>query len=379
MKLKDVRYVPYEDLRRWWEVDFSVLVTTAVAEATGEVHQSVREALASDDWIDSWSDALHFGCGELLNSVERMELLGDSRFSATRRRSDLMMKRFREVNQFLKKRQELQGWEMAPGPNRDSFLSALSILSRHYQEEFSKLCAEERLRRGLDERDPLWNLSYRDGLESVEDGVRLGLLVAPVTPEVRRLISGMPGDVKRAAVTDIKSVDDRNDALRHPLVLRRWSEALSELLREHSELCGIDPHPTITLPSVDMESLREMGQEEAMKLINRRRFLRALAQRHRECETHKRQLIREVALRQEEIKKPWRDAAQAARREIGARHPEELKALMEPFSQYCEPGSTVMRKGALPRNERDALIHFLKRKLVDGTLVNLSVKGREKP
>jgi len=367
----------YEDLRRWWEVDFSVLVTTVIAEATGEVHQSVREALASDDWIDSWSDALYFGCGELLNSVERMELLGDSRFSATRRRSDLMMKRFGEVNQLLKEKHALQGWEMAPGANKDSFLAALSILSRHYQEEFSELCAGERLRRGLAGRDPLWNLSYKDGLESVEDGVRLGLLVAPVTPGVRRLISGGSGEVKKAAASDIKSVEDRNDALRHPLVLRRWSEALSELLKEHSELFGSDPHPTITLPSVDMESLREMGQEDAMKLINRRRFLRALAQRHRECETHKRQLIREVALRQDGIKRPWRDAAQAARREMGARHPEELEALMASFSRYCEPGSTVMRRGVLNRNERDTLVHNLRRKLADGTLLDLPVNGRE--
>ncbi|GAA3183082.1 hypothetical protein GCM10017688_41330 [Streptomyces ramulosus] len=63
-----------------------MLVTTAIAEATDDVHATALEALHGD-WLDSWADALYTGAGELASSVERMVCTRDRRLKNVQRRA----------------------------------------------------------------------------------------------------------------------------------------------------------------------------------------------------------------------------------------------------------------------------------------------------
>jgi hypothetical protein len=368
MKVSDVRETTYAELERWWEVDFDVLVTSAVAEATGPVHSSVREALASEDWIEQWADALYAGTGELLSSVERMTYLRDSRLKVTRKRYGQMMQRMQHVNSQLNARVTRQGWDLAPETNKDSRAASLSILARHHHDEFVKLrdqiCAE----RGLPRDDPMYRVSYADSFDAIEDGLARGFVYAPVTQAVRLLHASPLERIKAQVADDVTKQAERCDALRHPLMLRKWSLSLKALLDEHCQLSGLNPSFTITLPSLDMKELWRMTEGEARRLLNRRRFLRALAQRNRECEMHRRQMVRAVNMRTGEVKQPWLDAAQTARERVALRYPDEYMALLAAFTPFCEPGSTRIRKGALGRRGHSELVSELKRGLAEGTL-----------
>lgn len=369
MTVGDVRGMTYPELERWWEVDFEVLVTSAVAEATGPVHPSVREALDSDDWIEQWADALFAGTGELASSVERMQYLRSERLERTRKRLGDMQQRMQYVNRRLKDRERAQGWEMGSEAQKDGRAASLSILARHHHAEFIELRTRMCSDRGLPVNDPLFGVSYKDAFDAIEDGWRRGFLTAPVGRELERLARLSDDEIKRVVATDVSDQLDRIDSLRHPLMLRRWKQALSELLEEHSRLNGLTPSFTITLPGVSMKEMWQLPEEQARRLLNRRRFLRALAQRNRECEMHRRQLVRAATLRAEEAKQPWMDAAQAAREEIARRHPDEFAALLAAFTPFCVPGSTRFAMGALGRRARGELVHNLKQKLEDGTLL----------
>lgn len=369
LPVKAIRSMTYAELERWWEVDFDVLASTAVAEATGDVHPSVREALASDDWLEQWADALFAGIGELLSSAERMEYTGDARLARTRRRSGLVQARMQHVRILLGKLSKEQGLEMAPAPNRYGRAAALSILGKHHKDELSEIRDAELARQGLPKNGPLYDVSYQDAFEAVEDAVARGYVAAPLTPEVRGLLALPREAVKRKVAKDANRQEDRNDALRHPLTLREWSACLRELLETHAGLSGVEPSFTVTLPSVDMGELRRMPEEEARKLLNRRRFIRSLAQRNQECEMHKRQLVRQADVRRKEAERPWRESAERAREEIARRYPEEFSALMKALMPYCDADTTEFLDDAMSPLRRSQFIRELKTKLADGTLL----------
>lgn len=370
LTIRDVRSMEYLELERWWEVDFDVLVTTVIAEATGDVRPSVREALASDDWIEQWADALYAGIGSLFSDCERMAYTRDPRLPATRERRAQVTARQQHVNSLIRLGVKEEGWKLAPGAQTDGLLAALAILSRHYREEFLELREEACQRRGLPFDSP-WrgvDICYADAYDAIEDGVARGLLEVPVTREVAELLAAPSGRVKDEVAEDAKDQTDRCDALRHPLLLRKWSAMLNELSVESCTLNDMKPQFSIMLPRVNMEDLRAMPEEQAGKILNRRRFIRGLAQRYRECEMHKREAVRAVSVRREIQEKPWADASQEARRIVGERHPKERDALFAAFSPYCEPGSTRIRRDALGRKMRGELVHQLKNELANGTL-----------
>lgn len=366
MTISDVRAMTYTELQRWWETDFRVLVTTAIAEATGPVHPTVTAALHDPAWTERWADALYAGSGELASSVERMTYTRDPRLKRVRRQWGTVHQRMGHANALLKTRLGEQGWEMLPAHLKDARLTALSIVAKHHHEETGQLHALELARRGLPAEPPLHGVSYRDVLEAIEGAVHRRMIHAPLTPGVRRLLSAPPHFITQVVARDVTEQQERNPALRHPLLLRPWTQSLVHLRDRHCELAGIVPEFTVSLATLDMRQLRAMGDEEAWVVINRRRFIRALAQRRRECQMHVRQLGRTVAQRTDELRQPWYEAVRAAREELGRRHADEWDALAAAFAPYCEPGTTRIRRGALSIRARTALVRQLKQALTDG-------------
>ncbi len=364
MKISDIRGMTYHELERWWEVDFDVLVTTAVAEATGDVHATVSEALCSDDWLEQWADALYAGAGELASSVERMTYGRDTRLNNVKRRAGVVHQRMGQANALLKTRRAEQGWELLAPHLKDARLCALSILAKHHVEEIKQLRAEELTRRGLPELNPLDTPSYRDVFEAIEDAVRRDLITAPTGQKVRALLAASPREVTSVAAGDATHQQERCDDLRHPLLLRRWAGALEHLRDRHCELAGIRPEFTTSLAALDMRELRAMTDQDAWDIINRRRFVRALAQRWRECQMHVRQLGRTAAQRSDDLKQPWYEAERAAREELGRRRPEQVAALVAGFASFCEPGTTRLRRDVTSRS-RGQLVRELKAALAD--------------
>ncbi|WP_157596665.1 hypothetical protein [Streptacidiphilus rugosus] len=366
MKMGDVRALTYSELARWWEVDFDVLVTTAIAEATGPIHPSASEALHSDAWTERWADALYAGAGELASSVERMTYTCDTRLAKVRRQSGAVQERMGEVNALLKARQQDQGWEMLPEHLKDARLMALAILAKHYREEADQLFTEELGRQGLPTHPPLYGTGYRNVMDAIEDATKRGLIDTPASPGIHALLAAPPHKITHLAAGDVTDQQERVADLRHPLLLRPWASALEHLRDRHCELAGIPAQFTISLSTLNMRELRAESSEDAWDVINRRRFIRALAQRWRECQMLIRQLGRTVAQVSEDLRRPWYEASWAAREELGQRHAEQMHALVVAFAPYCEAETTRIRRGALPGRTRGPLVRELRQALADG-------------
>jgi hypothetical protein len=370
LPMGEIRSMPYTDLERWWEVDFDVLASTAVAEATGPVHPTVTEALRSEDWLEQWADALYAASGELASSVERMTFLSDGRLDRTKKRYGQVEQRRGQVNHLVRDMTAAQGWEMLPDHMKDARTASLSMLARHNKEEFRDLVEAENARRGLAPHRPFWGeMPYKDRFDAIEDAVVKGVLEAPVTPELEGLLRLADHQFTVVVARDVTVQEERCSELRHPLLLGRWLGALEHLRDRHCELAGLTPSFTVSLPRLDMRDLASKGQEEARTILNRRRFIRAIAQRHRECMMHARETVRIVSVRREEIERPWYEAARAAREELARRHPEQLQALLRAFEPFCEPGTTAFRRDAIKNGgavNKD-LIPTLKKALADGT------------
>lgn len=200
LKIHEIRAMTYLELKRWWEVDFDVLVSTAVAEADGRVDSTVSEALNSDDWIEQWADALYAGAGELASSIERMAFTGDPRLTKVKRRGGVVLQRMGQVNGLLKARRADQGWEMLGEHLKDARLAALAILAKHYREEYLELRAQELARRGLPSDHPFYHVSYRDVFDAIEDAVTKGLIDAPSdSGRIQALLSAPPDELTSLA------------------------------------------------------------------------------------------------------------------------------------------------------------------------------------
>jgi hypothetical protein len=373
LPMRVIRSMSYEELARWWEVDFDALTSTAVAEATGPVMPSVAEALRSEDWMEQWADALYAASGELATSVERMEYRLDERLETTRRRSGQVNQRMAHVNALLREARLEQAVADMPDHMKDAYRVCVGILANYYKQEGRELANAEIARRGLASHHPFWNATYETKFDAITDAVNRGMLHAPVTPQVVKL-SRLPAHaLTQVVAADVTRQEDRCAELRHPLLLGRWLESLEHLRDRHCELAGIEPSFTVTLPSVDLGELHTMPREAALSILNRRRFIRALAQRRRECGMHIREITRVVAIRRAEIEQPWHDAVEASRQQLGRRHPEQLEALLSAFGPFCEPGtlrirSDMQRTGGPVRGR---LIPTLKKALADGSWRNL--------
>lgn len=370
LPLRIIRTMTYQELERWWEVDFEVLCSTVVAEATGEVHASVREALCSDDWIDQWADALYAAYGALASATERMLILNDDRLEKNKKEAGQVNRRRGEVNRLVNAKKKRQGITLMGKYDRDAHHASLSIIVRQHENEY--LSIRERIYR----KHNLPNLEdveepYADNLQAVEHCVSRGYITAPLTQEVEYLLSAQNHVLADIVGRDVVKQDDRCDELRHPLLLRKWRDGLAHLRDRHCELAGLPPLYSVDLPTLDVNKILSMRIEEARTIINRRRFIRSIAQRHRECQMYIVQLSRLAAIKINEHRKPWHMANQEARDELGHRHQDELDALTRGLALFCVPGTTEFDLERFAHKDRKEAIRMMKEALRDGTWKNL--------
>ena len=369
LQVKDIRLMTYAELQRWWETDFDVLMSTAVAEATGAVHPTVSAALCSEEWIDQWVDALCGATGELLSSVERMTYKRDGRLEKTREQTRSMTLRMQEANTALREHQKTN--QQRTGCH-SAKASVQSLIIRHHRQEFFELRGKEALRRGIPADHPFHGPDVgSDPYETIELGVAQGLLYAPVTDQIAALLKAPPHQITSLAARDISAHGERVDALRHPLMLKHWRSALGHLRDRHCNLAGVKPHFTITLPPIDWVAVSQMSDEEAWGLINRRRFIRAGAQRVRECRMHTKSVLKVVGQRQNEVRQPWEDAGAVAAEDLMRKYADQTQALLAVFLPFCLPDGDTLDTRMLPFPKREELIRELRTALDDGRWRNL--------
>ncbi|KUL26231.1 hypothetical protein [Streptomyces regalis] len=336
LRIADVEHIPTETLVPLITDSFDNLVTVAVAEATnGFIPQRTRRLLRKAEWRLDWQDALLCAAGELQVATERMRYTNDPRLEVTEHRlrrvrhrrheAEILVKKLRR-NDFHNSRERKNG--------ADSRLTAQSWLRSAFPDEYADLLRRERARRNLGEESEA--PSFRNVHEQIEYACAHGQITAPGTPEVDALLAADDIVVRRAAADDAKDQEERNPALRHPLLLGRWENALRELgymvaERAHAQ----SPHGLGTLP----DDFYALPQREAIEVLNARRFLAAVQQRRLEYKRYLRQLTQ--VLRERERETPHVialfEAREAADRLLAETHPLEyafIRAELRPHEEH---------------------------------------------
>ncbi|GAA0393870.1 hypothetical protein [Streptomyces luteireticuli] len=278
LRLGDVAVMPTAELIPLFERSFTALVTVAIAEATMRVPSSTRRLLRRREWHLDWLDALKYAEGELQVSVERMLCTGDPRAA----RNEYRLRRVRSTLTAAHRvaadfRRRAHHGGLLRSPMRDACHTARNWLSKLHMDEFAKLLAEERAAHGL---APLEEPAVKDVYDSIELAYRRGWIEAPLTPGVNGLLTAPARTVRDAAADDARRQEGREPALFHPLLLRRWDQALRELAKMTFPLAGAgSPCALGPLPS----SAAALPHGELFRLLNARRFMAAVLQRRVEC------------------------------------------------------------------------------------------------
>lgn len=343
LKLSDVEHMPADELVRMITNSFDNLVTVAIAEATnGYIPQRTRRLLRKAEWRLDWQDALLCACGELQVAVERMRYSRDPRLEATEHRLRRVRSRAHEAGVLAKKLRSNDFNGSAEHKNgANSHLTALGWLRIAFRDEYAELLQKERSHRNMDHETE--KPSFRNVHEQIRYACERGRLTAPLTPEVDRLLAADDAAVRLATAIDAKDQEERNMALRHPLMLGRWENALRELGERTAERARAEtPHGLGILP----DDFYALPSEEAIAVLNSRRFLAAIQQRRLEYKRYVRQIT--LALRERERENPDAIASTETKATAGQllieRHPSEyayVRAVLRPHE---------VRDGFLPRS-----------------------------
>ncbi|WP_414166793.1 hypothetical protein ACMATS_03140 [Streptoverticillium reticulum] len=345
LRLADVEHVLTDELVPLITDSFDNLVTVAVAEATnGYLPQRTRRLLRKAEWRLDWQDALLCACGELQVAVERMRYTRDPRLEPTEHRLRRVRNRAHEAGVLAKKLRSNDfnnSAERKSGTN--SHLTALGWLRKAFPGEYAELLQQERARRNV--RDKVESPSFRNVHEQIKYACEQGEITAPHTPEAEALLGADDAAVRLAAADDAKDQEERNMALRHPLMLGRWENALRELGERTAERARVEtPHGLGTLP----DDFYALPMEEAMAVLNARRFLAAIQQRRLEYKRYVRQITQ--ALRERGRESPHAIASAEAKAAAGQLliegHPSEyayVRAVLRPHETHDGflPGSLV--------------------------------------
>jgi hypothetical protein len=365
LRLADVEHTPTDELELLITDSFDHLVTVAIAEATnGFVPQRTRRLLRKAHWRLDWQDALLCACGELQVAAERMRYTGDPRLEATEHRLRRVRVRMNEASVLAKKlrRNDFDhSTERRSGTN--SHLTALGWLRNAFPDEYAGLLQQEHASRELDEEPE--EPSFRDVYEQIEHAWTGGLITAPRTPDVDALLAADAEAVRLATADDAKDQEERNLALRHPLLLRRWENALRELGMMTAQRARVQtPHALGTLP----ESFYALPQAEAVAVLNARRFLSAVQQRRLECKRCLRQIIQVLRARSRESPHviAYAEAKATASGRLADRHPSEYAFIRTELRPYEECDGFLPRSLVSSR-ERAAIKRRVLAALADGT------------
>ncbi|MCF3105941.1 hypothetical protein IPZ58_30840 [Streptomyces roseoverticillatus] len=293
LRVADVEHAPADELVPLITDRFDNLVTVAIAEATNRfVPQRTRRLLRKAEWRLDWQDALLCASGELQVATERMRYADDPRLEVTERRLRCVRRRRDEAALLVKK---MHHNNTNNSPERksgtSSHLTAQGWLRNAFPHEYTELLQQERLRRSLGNKTE--SPSFRDVHEQIAHAWLHGQLTAPRTREADALLGAGDAAIRLATADDAKDQEERNVALRHPLLLGRWENALRELGTTTAQQARAEsPHALGTLP----EDFYTLPQPEAITVLNARRFLAAVQQRrveYKRCVRQITQVLRE--------------------------------------------------------------------------------------
>ncbi|MBB5938353.1 hypothetical protein [Streptomyces zagrosensis] len=212
----------------------------------------------------------------------------------------------------------------------NSHRTAQSWFGQAFLDEHTDLIQQERARRHLGDAPGM--PAFRDVHEQLTYAFTHGLITAPPTAEVQALLAAGDLAVRDAVAEDAKEQDDRSMALRHPLLLGRWENALRDLGHQVTEQAWVkSPHGLGTLP----DDFYALPRAQAMDVLNARRFLAAIQQRRTEYKRCIRQLT--LALRERELNDPrtlaFAKAKEAANQSLSDAHPAEyafIRSVLRP-------------------------------------------------
>ncbi|MEV4333446.1 hypothetical protein AB0K02_23370 [Streptomyces sp. NPDC049597] len=352
VRLREVHQLSAEELVPLFERDFRNLVTVAIADATRRLSHPVRRLLRSLEWHQDWTDALLWAEGELQVSAERMALVGDDR----REGVEGQLRRVRAcLHESRRLAADFRRQQYERSDDRQKLLSAqrtaLTWLSKAFPEDYAGLVAQVCAERGLAED---WERpAARDVFESIERACHEGDVTVTMTPPVAALLERGPQSFRGVVAKDAREQNERNVLLRHPLVLRRWSSALEELVEMTLEPARASSHTALGTLA---EDLRLLGHDRAMRVINSRRFYCAVQQRQHECDRIVRRLMEAITERAAAApeKVARREAVEHADRLLSARHPQAYARIREALCPYeASPG--VLDPVRLTSAERNRL------------------------
>ncbi|MFB6517359.1 hypothetical protein [Streptomyces sp. NPDC056401] len=256
---------------------FDHLVTAAIADAAGYLRPAQHDLLHAPGRLHALRDALTFAEGDLQVAVERMTYRRDPRAARTSRQLRQVRTALHQVHREAAalRRAESRTRDAAEGTaSTDTVTTARGWLAHAYPARFTQVLAQAQAAAGLPAR-PL----AKDIFDTIEEGWADGHLTAPSTPGVEQLLARGVVAFRSAVADDARDQNDRDPALRHPLLQRRWNTALEELA-------------TLTVPLARASSPSALGalpgdffhlpEQDAFKILNARRFLVAIWQRRAE-------------------------------------------------------------------------------------------------
>ncbi|MFJ4902789.1 hypothetical protein [Streptomyces sp. NPDC088727] len=301
--------------------DFDSLVTIAIADATQrDIPSSTRRLLRKRDWHLFWRDALKYTVGELQISTEIMAAENDPRTKANLQRLALVRKALTGADKVAAEfRRRAHRAELSENGFYISDRVARSILMRLHPETRPKA--------------PHTSDKAADRFDTITDGCTQGWLAIPRTSDVESLLEASPLVVRNVTARDAQTQQDRNAALRHPLMLGRWHRSLQELAEITCPRAGASsPHALGPLPP----DANRLPHEERSNLFRARRFMAAVMQRQAECDYQARWALQAVTQRRKEDPSiiAYREAYDAAGHELAAKYPDEYAYVLERLAPY---------------------------------------------
>ncbi|MET9958177.1 hypothetical protein ABZ128_03665 [Streptomyces sp. NPDC006326] len=256
---------------------FDNLVTAAIADAASYLRPAQHDLLHAPDRLHDLRDALTFAEGDLQVAVERMTYRRDPRAARTTRQLRQVRTARHQVHREtadLRRAEDRTREAAAVTPSTDTVTTARGWLAHAYPARFAQLLAQAHVAAGLPAR-PL----AKDIFDTIEEGWADGHLTAPITPGVEHLLAKGVVAVRSTVADDARDQNNRDPALRHPLLQRRWNTALEELVSLTVPVARASSPSALGALPRDFSGLPE---QDAFKILNARRFLVAIWQRRAE-------------------------------------------------------------------------------------------------
>ncbi|MFF2618767.1 hypothetical protein [Kitasatospora sp. NPDC058046] len=325
----DCARLPTEVVSAAAGADFEALVRVAIADAIRDLPDTTAWLRSPDIHLD-WLDALLFAEGDLQVTVEQMAYDGDPHLVASRAR-------LKKVRRALDRARSLAGQYRHQArrtrdahDHHDAVHVAQRWLRHHFADEADQIRDELCRRAGLPFHAPDRPTTV-DGLHAIELAAEQSTPALPPDHPAAVLLVAAREPFLAIVEADIRQQKSRNQALRHPLVLRRWRQALEALLDDCQPRAHAASPRRLGALEVD---LRTLEPDRARRVLRSRRFFTAALQRLAEFEQVVRRLHLEAEQHDHERQRPWAEIESKTRAELARRRRDEHAFLLRSLHPY---------------------------------------------